>query len=482
MHEIWLWEKYYDDLDALDMNDRAESPVDYRGQKAGEDEGVRGRAGFQREFEDDDIAARIPPPLAASLRKDSLTADSFQVTRTEEDLLPCHYFDFMFGTSTGGLIATILGRLRMTTTEGLELYRKVGNDLFGSRRSSIPLTTKYYHEPLEKAVQKVVAQRCGGDGNALHPWDPSALDVPFDVDQPRVCQSACLTATHDGQLTEAYLLRTYSHYYNESTPNWISRYNEGADPLPIWAVTRATSAAPFYFDIVRSEVDGTTRLFKDGGIRENNPSGAAFSEFHSLYSGKAPHPALLLSLGTGRPNQTLDGFAQTTALPSPFHRLPFVAKFLENLAIFQNVLIKYTEGEHQHIALRNAARGEYTWYKRLNPEGLETMPLDDWRKGPYRDPVSDVVSSVPGGATLADMEAVVATYLARNYDDNIDSYAPPKVMLRQSARKLVLQRRAREREGGPRWEAFIADPFRASSMTTATPVSPPPLQQNGHAK
>jgi hypothetical protein len=36
----------------------------------------------------------------------------------EEELLPCHYFDFMYGTSTGGLIATtMLGRLRMTTTE-----------------------------------------------------------------------------------------------------------------------------------------------------------------------------------------------------------------------------------------------------------------------------------------------------------------------------------------------------------------------------
>ena len=66
----------------------------------------------------------------------------------------------MYGTSTGGLIATMLGRLRMTTTECLELYRSVGNELFGKKRSNLPLVTKYYHEPLERAVQDIVGSRC----------------------------------------------------------------------------------------------------------------------------------------------------------------------------------------------------------------------------------------------------------------------------------------------------------------------------------
>lgn len=111
-----------------------------------------------------------------NLRSDNLTTEfTKRKAIIEEELLPCHYFDFMYGTSTGGLIATMLGRLRMTVTECLEVYRKVGDDLFGRKRSSIPLTTKYYHEPLEKAVQDIVGSRCHEHENCdgkldLHPW------------------------------------------------------------------------------------------------------------------------------------------------------------------------------------------------------------------------------------------------------------------------------------------------------------------------
>jgi patatin-like phospholipase/acyl hydrolase len=53
-----------------------------------------------------------------------------------KELLPCHYFDFMYGTSTGGLISTLLGRLRITIPTCLEVYKEVGQELFGKRRSS----------------------------------------------------------------------------------------------------------------------------------------------------------------------------------------------------------------------------------------------------------------------------------------------------------------------------------------------------------
>lgn len=97
-------------------------------------------------------------------------------TFNEDELLPCHYFDYMYGTSTGGLIATMLGRLRMSVPQCLEIYRQVGNDLFGHKRSVLPLTTKYHHKPLEKAVQRIVKNYCkvhgdACDGQDYHPWN-----------------------------------------------------------------------------------------------------------------------------------------------------------------------------------------------------------------------------------------------------------------------------------------------------------------------
>lgn len=499
MHEIWLYEQEYDQKSPVIVpTDRPTAPhrVDEQGAiTSSSSASIEGQAaagaariqiGPNSELENDAHVAQTeyatdsdlphiytaPAAAAETLAKDQITAHySVRKALSEEELLPCHYFDFMFGTSTGGLIATMLGRLRMTVSEALTLYRNVGEDLFGKRRSRMPLMTKYYHEPLEKVVREIVSSRCQDhencDGNDLHPWNADRLDellkqpVPFDVDQPRTCQSCCLTATHDESISEAYLLRSYPHFYSENAPNWITRYNEGADAIPIWQATRATTAAPFYFDMLTTVVDDVERSFKDGGIRENNPSAAALSEFHALYEGRAANPALMLSLGTGRPNHAFDGFA--AAWPTTFGRLPMVSRAMEKFAVIRNLLIKYTEGEKQHKNMREYAHGEHTWYKRLNvSHGFENMPLDAWERGVWRDPQTQEERVTNGGASLTKMEEATEEYLTRPFEPIIDSYAPPRTMLKQAAQKLVLQRRAREELGGPRWDTFAGKKPHAS--------------------
>lgn len=349
----------------------------------------------------------------------------------------------------------------MSVPQCLEVYRDVGDDLFGKRRSRIPLATKYDHRPLETAVQKIVRKHCKRhppgecDGKDWHPWHVAEDGEPEPEDIEPICQSICLTATHNGRIDEAYLLRTYPHRYDE-VPNWITVYNPGADKMHIWQVTRATSAAPFFFKILEADIRNETKSFKDGGIRENNPAGAAWSEFVSMY-GEESDPALLLSIGTGRPNEDHDGFA--SAWPGPFGKLKLTKKAAEKFAVFKNVLIKYTEGEEKHRSMVRLAKGEHRWYKRLNvSSGLETMKLDNWVDGPWLDIVTGSETKVKGGKSLRRMEDATRTYLERELDRRFDTYAPPKTMISQAAEKLVRHRRARERTKHldiKRWEIYM---------------------------
>lgn len=391
----------------------------------------------------------------------------------EDQLLPCHYFDYMYGTSTGGLIAVMLARLRMTVLQCLDIYREVGHKLFGHRRNVLPLATKYHHKPLEDAVRRIVGEYCKRhvdcDGSDWHPWSAEVTPEPSSpkiangsitnsstwsslgnssVIKPttRICQSICLTATHSGQIGEAYLLRSYDHRYNERTfPAWAITYNEGADKLKIWQVTRATSAAPFYFDMLIAEINNERMGFKDGGIRENNPSFAAYSEHGSMH-GDDHEPALLLSIGTGRPNTDNDGFA--AVWPGPLGKLGVLKKWSEKMAVFKNVLIKYTEGEERHKTLRMLAKGEHRWYKRLNVDkGLHDLKLDNWEKGPWTNPATNTTEVVNGGKTLTRMEKATGEYLMRDNVEspgNIKEYQPPKIVLQQIAERLVRHRRLRE--------------------------------------
>ncbi|GAM85324.1 hypothetical protein ANO11243_033290 [Dothideomycetidae sp. 11243] len=547
-----------------------------------------------------------------------------ELPASPDDLLPCHYFDFMYGTSTGGLIAVMLARLRMSIGECLQQYREVGDRLFGRRRTIIPFMTKYRSGPLVQAVKDLVEQKELG---TLHPWDfhvvpdnkgndvaddtgknvpndsrgglrsdmpgedgedvpnysrgslrgdvagnggkdvahdsrgalrgdmppnngedvPSHSrgglhgDVPeyevgnlprnkadqehgntqkkasthireqngtassplyadgftsepspanstgswkrndsilaaglgqsleelpiWDPDAPRVCQSCCLTAIHDGNIQKAHLLRSYPHVYHASRMrNWMTPYNSGADPFEIWQVTRATSAAPLYFDMLEVEVDGQLRGHKDGGIRENNPAGAAWTEFSSLYYPKQK-PALLLSIGTGRTNTPADGFM--SALPWPWGHFRLFRKVAENISVIPNLLVKYTESEGQHQTMLAYGEGESTWYKRLNvSSGLDNMPLDSWVKGEYHGEV------VPGGSSLKRMEDATNEYLAREVDRRFETFAAPKVMIKHAAEKLVRIRRARKKMGGPRWNYYIGEGLRermaAANMATPT--------------
>jgi hypothetical protein len=127
------------------------------------------------------------------------------------------------------------------------------------------------------------------------------------------------------------------------------------------------------------------------------------------------------------------------------------------------MLVKYTDGEVKHQMLLRKAEGMHAWYKRLNVDtGLQDMKLDNWESLEQEHPVTGHMQTIPGGKTLKVIQEATDNYLARSKEvRELGEYAPPNLMIKQTAEKLVRCRRAREKSAEnsefdkQRWDSLM---------------------------
>jgi len=90
---------------------------------------------------------------------------------------PCDYFDMIGGTSTGGLIAVMLGRLRMTVDECIDAYTTLSDRVFEKKSHRVNLRGKlqgrFDSAELERAVNDIIASRGLGEDALLKDTDSS---------------------------------------------------------------------------------------------------------------------------------------------------------------------------------------------------------------------------------------------------------------------------------------------------------------------
>lgn len=76
---------------------------------------------------------------------------------------PCNLFDMIGGTSTGGLIALMLGRLEMTVDECIEAYKTMSPQLFTKLHHRLNLRGKvqgrFDHTAIESAVKDILRNK-----------------------------------------------------------------------------------------------------------------------------------------------------------------------------------------------------------------------------------------------------------------------------------------------------------------------------------
>jgi len=77
---------------------------------------------------------------------------------------PCVYFDMICGTSTGGLIAIMLGRLEMSVDQCIEAYTGLMDVVFDPKDRKLPfkirngkVQPRYKTKYMEKAIKQVMS-------------------------------------------------------------------------------------------------------------------------------------------------------------------------------------------------------------------------------------------------------------------------------------------------------------------------------------
>ena len=195
------------------------------------------------------------------------------------------YFDYISGTSTGGIIAAGLA-IGMSVEEILKFYEQSGAQMFETAKLRHRLRYHYQSEPLAKMLKSVFGENTFLGSEAI----------------------------------ETLLLLVMRNATTDSpwpiSNNPFAKYNDPSHSacnlkFPLWQLVRASTAAPTYFPPEVIVVDGREFIFVDGGVTMyNNP---AFQMFLMAtvdrYWINAPAPErgwptgqdkmLIVSIGTG---------------------------------------------------------------------------------------------------------------------------------------------------------------------------------------
>ncbi|PHH65191.1 hypothetical protein CDD82_1698 [Ophiocordyceps australis] len=340
--------------------------------------------------------------------------------RRHEIPKPCHHFDLIVGTGTGGLIALMLGRLRLDLETCKELYVRLTRMVFETDKTiaGIPYrSTLFKASRLEEAIEQCVREhtvltREGNDGEAKSDSDDHELVSPLTPAQrssagsyPRRHSSNASTVSFSARSPAAQMAikpalnsrygnahaRLYDARENRtktavtaiykgsprgSPPALLRSYDSRREPPPefdckIWEAGRATCAIGLAFKPIQIGQS----WFHDDGVGTFNPAPEALDEaVVNEWPGR--EVGVFVSVGTGRRPRGTDGAN---------HQLWYEG-FLGELAEARRRLIAKIEGcedihdymMRDHLSKRGVNAENYY---RLNVEvGVGEFGMNEWHR------------------------------------------------------------------------------------------------------
>lgn len=257
---------------------------------------------------------------------------------------PCDYFDLIGGTSTGGLLAIMLGRLQMDTIACIRTYRALSKRIF-SRYDRIPLVRPiltaasalvgvpwFSGERLKDAICDTIKENLNARERdsmlaGRHTVENLRLASTVELQKCRCFVSAVPKGHHAAERIRSY---------RSIDPN-----ARDTSTYTIWEAARATSAAPMYFPTIT--VQGQT--YFDGGLDCNNPIVEVIKEARLEIPGS--RIKTVVSIGTG---------SAKVSEPEP-HLLNVILSFIQRAT--------ETEARHQEVLKDDAFNDVRAGYYRF---------------------------------------------------------------------------------------------------------------------
>ncbi|KAL8370125.1 hypothetical protein RB595_000483 [Gaeumannomyces hyphopodioides] len=406
-------------------------------------------------------------------------------TNPTTHFLPCHYFDYIGGTSTGALITIMLARLRMPVDDCIEEYKTLGGKIFGNPRTFHQVgwqalvknrKNKFATTPLEEAIQDVIRRR--GEISSDQD-DAMAFRTPKGLCRAIVLAGREVVGGNGGEsrAEKVFLFRSYDNFAPpppEARSSATSPLNGGPlSPLnpgqgtsfAAWKVGRAATAAKFYFKPLevelrdgepirgrrgtglsalgtggfhrrqsgRSQVAGnrkTTVLLRDTGAnRANNPAEEVKKELKSILRQRDKRIGAWVSVGTARPSEAqMRGFTGSITL----------------MRGMRDLIHQYGDPEPVHESLKEwANETPDAHYFRFNePNGLgdqNAVEMDEWRP------------RESGARTIEKMDQAFASYMRQPSSHG---------RFQRCARRLVdCRRRRAAAEDRSHWNRYALGTF-----------------------
>ncbi|KAL2135632.1 hypothetical protein VTI74DRAFT_7582 [Chaetomium olivicolor] len=261
---------------------------------------------------------------------------------------PCENFHMIGGTSTGGLIAIMLGRLRMSTEEALQAYYNCASKIFSreNRKKWRLLSQRFQATALQEVVESLVKER--GMGELMRDPECPTKGKVF------VC------VLRSGSINEPRLVRSYP-----GDPGVDDQWDKD---IKIWEAARATTAASSFFKPQILGTGATAKKYIDAAFGYNNPVEFLLKEAVDEF-GSGRRLGCVVSIGTGTQDVGVESDTESKRGFSYYRRL------------FRALKTKATDTEDAHSKLASRLSSFPGSYYRLNvPRAAETVKLHYYRK------------------------------------------------------------------------------------------------------